>query len=70
MEELRKSIEVRVTRKPDMELYLIAFNDGSYKKLRAKEWKHSQWIHFTLSDGSIVRVNPTNVNYMHQGVSE
>lgn len=55
---------------PDMDLYLIAFNDGSYKKIRAKDWKHSQWIHFTLPDGSVVRVNPANVNYMHQGVSD
>ncbi len=56
--------------KPDMDLYLIAFNDGSYKKVRSRNWKHSQWLHFTLEDGSIVRVNPANVNYMHQGVSE
>ncbi len=55
---------------PDMDFYLIAFNDGSYKKLRSRKWKHSQWLHFTLADGSVVRVNPANVNYMHQGVSE
>jgi len=42
----------------DMNLYLVAFRDGSYKKIRAVDWKHSQWIHFTLPDGSVVRVNP------------
>lgn len=54
--------------KPDMDLYLIAFKDGSYKKVKAIDWKHSRWIHFTLRDGSVVRVNPENVNYLHQGV--
>lgn len=57
-------------KKQDMSVYLIAFKDGSYKKIRAVDWKHSQWIHFTLSDGSVIRVNPDNINYLHQGVSE
>lgn len=52
----------------DMQRYLIAFKDGSYKKVTAVEWKHSQWIHFTLPNKTIVRVNPDNVNYIHQGV--
>ena len=54
---------------PDMNVYLIAFNDGSYKKIRAVSWKHSQWMHFTLGDGTVVRVNPDKVNYLHQGVA-
>ncbi len=47
---------------------LIAFCDGSYKKVTPTAWKHSQWIHFTLEDGSVVMVNPTNVNYIHRGI--
>lgn len=47
---------------------LIAFCDGSYKKVKPAKWKHSQWIHFTLEDGSVVRVNPANVNYLHDGI--
>ena len=46
---------------------LIAFCDGSYKKVKPVAWKHSQWIHFTLQDGSMVSVNPANVNYLHIG---
>ncbi len=45
---------------------LIAFRDGSYKKVRPVSWKHSQWIHYTLKDGSVVMVNPANVNYIHR----
>ncbi len=48
---------------------LVAFRDGSYKKIKPVKWKHSQWIHFTLDDGSVVRVNPVNVNYLHDGVN-
>lgn len=55
---------------PKTTVYLIAFNDGSYKKVRAVSWKHSQWIHFTLPDGSTVRVNPANVNYLHEGIED
>ena len=43
---------------------LVAFNDGSYKKVKHIEWKHSQWIHFTKANGKQVHVNPKNVNYM------
>jgi len=50
--------------------HLIAFRDGSYKKVRPMEWKHSQWIHYTLEDGSVVMVNPVNVNYIHRGLVE
>ncbi len=45
---------------------LIAFRDGSYKKVSPVDWKHSQWIHYTLEDGSVVMVNPANVNYIHR----
>jgi len=48
--------------------YLIAFRDGSYKKVTSTAWKHSQWVHFTLEDGSCVMVNPQNVNYIHRGI--
>ena len=48
--------------------HLIAFCDGSYKKVTPTAWKHSQWIHFTLEDGSCVMVNPQNVNYIHRGI--
>lgn len=44
---------------------LVAFNDGSYKKIKHVKWKHSQWIHYTLKDGTQVSVNPANVNYLH-----
>ena len=48
--------------------HLIAFCDGSYKKVSPTAWKHSQWIHYTLEDGSVVMVNPANVNYIHRGI--
>lgn len=44
---------------------LISFRDGSYKKVHPVSWKHSQWIHFKLADGSTVAANPANVNYLH-----
>ncbi len=62
------SVSTAPRKGPDMDVYLIAFTDGSYKKIRAVDWKHSQWIHFTLLNGSVIRVNPENVNYMHQGI--
>lgn len=46
--------------------HLIAFRDGSYKKVAPVAWKHSQWIHYTLEDGSVVMINPANVNYIHR----
>lgn len=49
-----------------MSEHLIAFRDGSYKKVTPTDWKHSQWIHYTLSDGSVVRVNTVNVNYIQE----
>lgn len=49
-----------------MSEHLIAFRDGSYKKVTTTDWKHSQWIHYTLSDGSVVRVNTVNVNYIQE----
>jgi hypothetical protein len=48
--------------------HLIAFRDGSYKKVSPVAWKHSQWIHFDLADGSCVMVNPANVNYIHRDI--
>ena len=51
-----------------MSTHLIAFRDGSYKKVTPTAWKHSQWIHFTLADGSVVMVNPANVNYIHRDI--
>lgn len=54
----------------DEKVHLIAFRDGSYKKVKPVSWKHSQWIHYTLADGSVVRVNPQNVNYIHDGIGE
>ena len=51
----------------DVETVLVSFRDGSYKKVRHVGWKHSQWIHFTLEDGSQVACNPDNVNYLHIG---
>jgi hypothetical protein len=53
-----------------MSTQLIAFCDGSYKKVTPKEWRHSQWIHYTLEDGSVVMVNPVNVNYIHRGLDD
>ena len=53
-----------------MQTHLIAFRDGSYKKVRPTAWKHSQWIHYTLADGSVVMVNPVNVNYIHRGLDD
>ena len=60
--------EIASGKVPALPNVLIAFTDGSYKKVRPIRWKHSQWIHFTLQDGSTVRVNPVNVNYLHDGV--
>lgn len=51
-----------------MSTQLIAFCDGSYKKVSPVSWRHSQWIHYTLEDGSVVMVNPVNVNYIHRGI--
>lgn len=53
-----------------MQTHLIAFRDGSYKKVTPTQWKHSQWIHYTLKDGSVVMVNPVNVNYIHRGIND
>lgn len=53
---------------PSAQKHLVAFCDGSYKKVQPVGWKHSQWIHYTLSDGSVVMVNPANVNYIHRGI--
>lgn len=55
---------------PDESVHLIAFRDGSYKKVTPVGWKHSQWIHYTLADQSCVMVNPANVNYIHRGIDE
>lgn len=48
------------------EEHLIAFCDGSYKKVKPVDWKHSQWIHYTKKNGQIVMVNPANVNYIER----
>lgn len=48
---------------------LIAFRDGSYKRLSPVGWRHSQWLHFKLPDGTQVAVNPANVNYLHTGLA-
>ena len=53
---------------PQAETHLIAFRDGSYKEVTPVEWKHSQWIHYTLQDRSVVMINPSNVNYIHRGL--
>ncbi len=53
-----------------MNTMLIAFRDGSYKKVKTTAWRHSSWIHFTLEDGSVVMVNPANVNYLHRGIDD
>lgn len=50
--------------------HLVAFCDGSYKKVQPVKWRHSQWIHYTLGDGSVVMVNPANVNYIHRGIND
>lgn len=47
-------------------VHLIAFRDGSYKKVKPVDWKHSQWIHYTKENGGVVRINPTNVNYIEE----
>lgn len=44
---------------------LISFTNGSYKQVDVNEWRHSNWIHFNLPDGSKLCVNPANVNYLH-----
>jgi hypothetical protein len=44
---------------------LVSFTNGAYKTVDATEWRHSNWIHFTLPDGSKLAVNPANVNYLH-----
>lgn len=55
---------------PDMFEHLIAFRDGSYKKIVIERdaWKHSQWIHYTRPGGSVVMVNPANVNYIERRI--
>lgn len=44
---------------------LISFTNGAYKQVPGDQWRHSNWIHFTLPDGSLLAVNPNNVNYLH-----
>lgn len=44
---------------------LVSFTNGSYKQVDADTWRHSNWIHFKLKDGSKLAVNPGNVNYLH-----
>ncbi len=44
---------------------LVSFTNGAYKTVEADGWRHSNWIHFTLKDGSKLAVNPENVNYLH-----
>jgi hypothetical protein len=44
---------------------LISFTNGSYKEVSVTEWRHSNWVHFRLPDGSKLCVNPDNVNYLH-----
>lgn len=56
--------------KKEKQTHLIAFRDGSYKKVSPTAWRHSQWIHYTLDDESVVMVNPNNVNYIHRGISD
>lgn len=47
--------------------HLVAFRDGSYKKLPEPDsWKHSQWIHYEYQTGRVVRINPSNVNYIEE----
>ncbi len=48
------------------EEHLIAFCDGSYKKVEPVKWKHSQWIHYTRANGNVVMINPANVNYIER----
>lgn len=44
--------------------YLIAFDNGSYKKVKAKTYDHKEWIVITKEDGSQVFVNPSKVKYI------
>ena len=44
---------------------LISFTSGAYKEVSSVKWRQSNWIHFTLADGSKLAVNPANVNYLH-----
>ena len=52
--------------------HLIAFRDGSDKRVTlARDIVsriHSEWIRCALEDGSVILVNPDNVNYIHDGV--
>lgn len=48
-----------------MKKTLVSFTNGAYKEVSAAAWRHSNWIHFTLADGSKLCVNPANVNYLH-----
>jgi len=48
-------------------VHLIAFRDGSYKKIvDPKAWSQSQWLHYTKQNGSVVRINLDNVNYIEE----
>lgn len=49
-----------------MKTTLIAFKDGSYKKVTHVKWKHSQWLHFTKPDGTTVSANYRNINYLEE----
>ena len=48
-------------------VHLVAFRDGSYKKIEdPKNWKQSVWLHYTKQNGSVVRINLANVNYIEE----
>ena len=44
--------------------YLIAFTNGSYKRIKFVKYEHNEWIKITKEDGAEVFINPINVKYI------
>lgn len=43
---------------------LVAFMDGSYKKIKVKLYEHKVWIQVTKPDDVVVYLNPNLVKYI------
>lgn len=45
---------------------LIAFMNGSYKKLKSTNYKHNEWIAITKEGGKQIFINTVNVKYVEE----
>jgi hypothetical protein len=45
---------------------LVAFMNGSYKKMTVVEYDHKEWIVATKKDGAKVFINTSNVKWIEE----